>query len=189
MQKALRPLWFLLAVIFLFEAWVWHRVVAFGHWLVQLLPFRAFKRGVARLIALLPPWAALIVFGAPVLVVEPLKFVALYFIAHGYLFLGILGFIALKFIAFAIIAFMFELCRDKLLQMPWFVKVYQWVLWAEHWAHALLDPYKARVKQALADARALLAPVFARARALLGNGRGPVSRYARALRMKWRRET
>ena len=187
MQKALRPLWFLLALIVLFESWVWHKFITFSYFLVRLLPFEAFKRGVRRVIDALPPWATLVVFAVPLAVVEPMKLVAVYFLTHGHFVLGVLGFIALKFIAFALIAFMFELCRDKLLQLKWFVKVYEWIVWGEAWAHRLIDPYKTRVKQMIADARLALAPAKAWLRERLGAGRGPVTRYVRALRMRWRR--
>ena len=187
MQKLLRPFWFFLAIVFLVEAWLWHHAVRLGHWLVRLLPYEAFKRAVKRFIDLLPPWATLIVFVVPIAVVEPLKLVAVYFLTHGYVLLGILGFIALKIIAFALIAFMFELCRDKLLQMGWFVKLYLWFVAAEHWAHALMDPYKARIKLWMAQARARLAPFFARVRARFGGGNGALAIQIRAVRLWWRR--
>ena len=189
MQRLLRPFWFFLAVLFLIEAWLWHHAVRLGHGLVRLVPYEAFKRAVQRFIDVLPPWATLIVFVVPIAVVEPLKLVAVYFLTHGYLVLGILGFIALKIVAFALIAFMFELCRDKLLEMRWFVKLYQWFVAAERWAHGLLDPFKVRIKTGLAQTRARLAPLLARLRGYFGGGSGAFATHIRAVRLWWRRKS
>ena len=182
MRQMSRPLWFALAIVFLAEAWLWHRLVDLGHWLVRLLPFDAFKRAVARLIALLPPWATLVVFVLPILVIEPFKLVAIYFLTHGHLLLGILGFVAAKIVAFAIIAFLFEICRDKLMQMAWFRKIYALVVRVNDWAHHLIDPYKAALKAWVQPAKAWLALVKARFSAAFSRGDGPMSRKIRALR-------
>ena len=187
MRKILRPLWFTLAVIFLAEAWLWHRLVALGHWLVRLLPFEPFKRAVARFIAILPPWATLIVFVLPILIIEPFKLVAIYFLTHGHLLLGILGFIAAKIVAFAIIAFLFELCRDKLMQMAWFRRFYALFVRATDWAHNLVDPYKAAIKIWLAPVKARVAAFKGRLRAAFAGGKGPVASHIRALRLRLRR--
>ena len=182
MRKISRPFWFALAIVFLAEAWLWRRIVEFGYWLVGLLPLIAFKRAVARLIGLLPPWATLVVFVLPILIIEPFKLVAIYFLTHGHVFLGILGFVAAKIVAFAIIAFLFELCRDKLMQMAWFRKVYALFVRVNDWAHHLIDPYKTAIRTWVQPVKAWLAFAKARLAAAFSGGNGPMSRKIRALR-------
>ena len=51
-----------------------------------------------------------------------------------------------KLIGTGLMAFIFDLTRDKLLQMAWFKRVYELVLWLLAKAHALVDPVKRRIK-------------------------------------------
>ena len=153
MKKLLHPVWFLVALFVLVESWLWRRTVDFGYWLVRLVPMEAFKRGVAALVSKLPPYVALLVFALPVLLIEPIKLAGIYLLTHRHVFLGILVFIAAKLVAVAIIAFMFEICRDKLMQISWFPKFYALFIRAWHWAHTFLDPYKAWARNALVPVR------------------------------------
>lgn len=188
MRKLLHPLWFLLAVVVLVESWLWRKTVQFGYWLVRLLPMAAFKRGVAAFIAILPPYAVLVVFGLPVLLIEPVKFAGLYLLTHRQIFLGVLVFIAAKLLAVAIIAFMFELCQAKLMQISWFPRFYALFLRAWHWAHTVLDPYKARMKAVLAPVKVALVALKDRFLALLPGGRSTrLAATLRALRTRWSR--
>lgn len=140
-QRA-RPLLIIVAAIFLFESWVWQGCVALGRRIVALIPWLAMKARIAKFIALLPVPAALAVFLIPVAIVEPLKVLCFGLIAHHHIFLGIVGFIALKFIGFGLIAVAFDLTREKLLTMPWFVWVYERFVVFHDYAHRLVAPYK-----------------------------------------------
>ena len=42
-------------------------------------------------------------------------------------------------------AFIFDVTRDKLLQMAWFRRMYDWFLWARDWAHAQTEPIRQRL--------------------------------------------
>ena len=188
MRKLLQPLWFLLAIVVLVESWLWRKTVQFGYWLVRLLPMAAFKRGVAAFIARLPPYAVLVVFGLPVLIIEPFKLAGIYLLTHHHLFLGVLVFIAAKLLAVAIIAFMFELCKDKLMQISWFPRFYNLFLRAWHWAHTVLDPYKERMKAALAPVRAALVALKDRALSFFkSRSRSRLAVAIRALRSRFDR--
>lgn len=188
MRKWLRPLWFALALVILFESWVWDRCVALGHWLVDRLPMAALKRGIAAFIARLPPYAVLAVFALPVLIIEPFKFFGLYLLTHRHLFAGIAVFVAAKFVAVALIAFLFELCRDKLMQISWFPAFYRWFIWAWHWAHSLIDPVKAWAKALIVPLKARLAEWKAWVLAALARRRnGPLAAALRAMRARWGR--
>jgi len=137
-----KPLLIIAAAIFLFESWVWQGCVALGRRIVALIPWSAMKAGIAKFIAILPAPAALAIFLIPVAIVEPLKILCFTLIGHHHIFLGIVGFIALKFIGFGLIAVAFDLTREKLLTMRWFVWVYEKFVAFHDYAHRLVAPYK-----------------------------------------------
>ena len=188
MRKLLRPFWLLLALVILFETWLWERTVALGYLLVRLLPMAALKRNVAALVAWLPPYAVLVVFGLPVLLIEPIKLLGIYMLTHHHLFVGIAVFIAAKLIAVAIIAFMFEICKDKLMQISWFPRFHGLFLKAWHWAHTFLDPYKAWARELVAPLKPMLARWKSWALSFFkGRRSGPVAVALRAMRTRWMR--
>ncbi|MET0606318.1 MAG: hypothetical protein ABWZ80_07665, partial [Beijerinckiaceae bacterium] len=43
-------------------------------------------------------------------------------------------------------AFLFHVCEPKLMTIGWFARFYRAVLRAKDWAHALVDPYKRRLR-------------------------------------------
>ncbi|MGO9135547.1 MAG: hypothetical protein ACLP8A_16070 [Methylovirgula sp.] len=160
-QKILRPLWFLLAVLFLFEAWLWDLL---GHALTRLaalIPLEGLKQALARTIDRLPAPVVLLVFLIPLGVIEPFKFLGLWLITHHHLFLGILAFVAAKVAGLGVMAFLFEMTRVKLLSMPWFERFYLWVLRIRAWAHELTEPYKLKIKEAMAPIKARLREMLA----------------------------
>ncbi len=171
-RRLTRPLWLLLAAVFLVEAWLWDRLTDFGHWLRDRLPFEAFKRWVARRIETIPPWGALLLFLIPVIAVQPLKLASLYLMTHGHLMLGALGFVSIKIVGFGLVAFLFDLTRDKLMTFGWFVWLYDHVIALRKKASAFVSPYKTALKAWMAD-------VKLRAIALMGGRPGRPSRLAR----------
>lgn len=143
----LRPLWILLALLFLLEAWLWDHLQPVVARLVALIPLAKLKRAIASLVASLPPWAVLFVFAIPLIAMLPLKFLEVYFIAKRN-WLGALAVIVfVKLAGVGVTAFIFDVTRDKLLQMAWFRRVYGWVMWARDWAHAQTEPVRQRVRQ------------------------------------------
>src|SRR5215510_12597822 len=86
------PFVLIAAIIVLFEEWLWDDLqriaAAIGH-LPLLRQFESFIAG-------LPPYAALALFGAPSLLLIPVKLAALYLIAHGQPMFGLMTVIAAK---------------------------------------------------------------------------------------------
>jgi hypothetical protein len=146
----------LAALIFLVEAWLWDKTIALGRWAVKLVPWQEFKQTVVRLIERLPPYGALPLFLIPVIVIEPLKFIALTQIAHGHFMRGLFTFVILKFVGVGLIAFIFDLTREKLLAIDWFERFYEWVIKWRDIAHDFIEPYKAVVLTQVADLKARL---------------------------------
>jgi len=162
MRRVLQPLWFLLALIFLIEAWLWDHLEPVVARVVALIPLRAFKTWCAAKVAGLSPYPSLFVFIIPVvLLLVPLKFAEVYLLTHHLWISAIILIVASKFIGVGVLAFSFDVTRDKLLQIGWFRKLY-----------ALLVDIRQR-------AHDLVAPVMARIKAIVAYMRGPSSRWMR----------
>jgi hypothetical protein len=116
-RNALRPLWVILALLLLVEAWLWDHLEPIVARLVNLVPWRRLKIAVARWIEDLPPYAALVVFVVPFIVVLPAKFLGLYFIATGNWFGTVATLSLAKLVGLGVTAFVFDATRHKLLQI------------------------------------------------------------------------
>ena len=150
MRRALRPLWVLLALLFLVEARVWDHVKPLVNAVLGLVAWDKLRQKVRAAAAPLRPYPALIVFAIPLLfILVPLKFLELYVIATGQWLLAIFVLVAAKFLGLGVTAFMFDALQDKLLQIGWFRRLYDWFIWLRDWAHAQVEPLKARLKRYL----------------------------------------
>src|SRR5262245_41798638 len=83
MRRLLKPLWILLALVFLFEAWLWEHLRPIVAWIVDRIRWDTLKAQVAQRIEHLPPAATFLVFLVPVVLLLPLKIVGLWMLAHG----------------------------------------------------------------------------------------------------------
>lgn len=146
MRRLARPFWIVLAVVFLFEAWLWEHLRPVVAWIVDRIAWTRLKARVAGAIAHLGPYPTLAVFVVPVVLLLPLKFVGLWMLAQGS-WLGAMATLAFaKVLGMGVTAFIFDLTRPKLLQLPWFRWIYTRVIdWLAR-AHALIDPIKAEIK-------------------------------------------
>src|SRR5262249_133101 len=59
LRRLLRPLWIALAIVFLFEGWLWDRLAAIGTRIAHLIALPAWRARLAALIERLPPAATL----------------------------------------------------------------------------------------------------------------------------------
>src|ERR1700710_290035 len=149
LRRLLQPLWVLLAIIFLIEAWLWDHLEPVVARLVALLPLRAFKQWLAGRIDTLSPAMTLIVFIVPVIPLFPLKLVGLWLLAHEYWISAIATIVFAKFLGVGVAAFVFDVTRDKLLEMDWFEALYEFVIALRAKAMALVDPIKQRIMSML----------------------------------------
>ena len=147
MRRWLRPLWVILALLFLLEAWLWDHLESIVARAVNLLPWGRVKLWLKRVIEDLPPWAALAVFIIPFVVLLPLKFLEVFFLAKRQWLAAGLVLIVAKLLGLGITAFVFDATRGKLLQMAWFARMFDWFMWARDWAHEITEPVRERVKQ------------------------------------------
>jgi hypothetical protein len=145
MRRLLQPIWVLLAVIFLIEAWLWDHLEPIVAWFVALIPLRTFKQWLAERVDTLSPAMTLIVFLVPVIPLFPLKLVGLWLLTHEYWLAAFVTIVFGKFLGVGVTAFIFDVTRTKLLQMQWFKKLYEFVMALRAKAAALVEPVKQRM--------------------------------------------
>ena len=86
----------------------------------------------------LPPWAALLALVAPWLLLLPIKFATLWFLANGRVVLAFIAVVSGKVIGTAIIARFYRILRPTLILLPWFAHVDAW-FWRWHdWLYAFV---------------------------------------------------
>jgi len=154
-------------VIILFEDWLWDDLARLAAAMGRLPVLRHVEAFIVRL----PPYAALVSFAAPTLLLVPVKLAALYFIAHGRATLGLLIVVAAKVVGTGMVARIFSLTRPALVQIAWFA-----------WLHARLLGFKERVYGAIKSTA-----VYRMARALYGRVRAALTAWLKTRRGSWRR--
>src|SRR2546423_3788230 len=142
MRRLLKPLWILLALFFLIEAWLWEHLRPLVAAVVNVIAWDKLKARLAALVEWLPPWAVLIVFVIPFIVLLPLKFLEVYLLVQRQWIGAILVLVLAKLLGLGVTAFIFDVTRPKLLQMAWFRWLYGVMLAWLAKAHALIDPIK-----------------------------------------------
>ncbi len=110
----------LLALVIVFEEWGWRPLAAALGQLARLKPIAWLEARIQEL----PPYGALLVFGAPSVLILPLKLVAVFLIASGREFEATLLFIGAKVVGTALVARLFQLTEKQLLGIPWFARAY-----------------------------------------------------------------
>ena len=149
MRRIFKPFLILLALIFVIEAWLWDNLRPLVAAVVNVIAWDRLKARLARLVDWLPPWAVLIVFVIPFIVLLPLKFLEVYFLVRHNWLGAIVVLVLAKLLGLGITAFIFDVTRPKLLQMAWFRWLYELALSWLAKAHALIDPIKLRIKRAV----------------------------------------
>jgi hypothetical protein len=149
MRRLLQPFWVLLAVIFLIEAWLWDHLEPIVARVVALIPLRAFKQWLSDRVDTLSPMMTLVVFAVPVIPLFPLKLVGLWLLTHEYWASAVVTIILAKLLGVGVTAFIFDVTRSKLLQMPWFEAIYGFIMGLRAKAAALVDPVKQRIREML----------------------------------------
>jgi len=148
MRRIFKPFLVVLALIFVFEAWLWEHLRPLVAAIVNVIAWDRLKMRLARLIDWLPPWAVLIVFVIPFIVLLPLKFLEVYFLVHRQWLGAIFVLVVAKLLGLGVTAFIFDVTRPKLLQMAWFRRLYELTLFWLEKAHALVDPIKRQIRRA-----------------------------------------
>jgi hypothetical protein len=145
-RRLLQPVWIVLAIVFLIEAWLWDHLEPIVARFVALLPLRTFKHWLAERVDTLSPAMTLIVFIVPIIPLFPLKLVGLWLLTHEYWVSAILTIIFAKLLGVGVTAFIFDVTRPKLLQMAWFQRLYDLVIGLRSRARELVEPIMSRIR-------------------------------------------
>jgi hypothetical protein len=144
-----RPLMLLLAAAFIAEAWIWDSCTLLARAIAERIPWAPFKRRVKAAIAFLPAPVVVVLFVVPLVIVELIKPVTLWIAATGHPVTGLTAYVIAQFGGVGVVAAMFDLTRDKLMEMRSFVWCYDKVMAFHDFAHHLLAPYKEAVLREL----------------------------------------
>lgn len=123
-RRLLAPLIYTAALLLMLEEWLWEATEAVlaripdWPWLVRL------QRWVERR----SPYAALLVFLAPTLLLLPVKILALLSITHGHPTLGLIIVLAAKVLGTALVARIYALTKRSLLSLAWFQRYHDRLL-------------------------------------------------------------
>jgi hypothetical protein len=150
LRRLLQPLWVLLAIVFLIEAWLWDHLEPIVAKVVAAIPLARFKQWLTERVDSLSPATTLIVFAVPVIPLFPLKLVGLWLLAHEYWTSAVFTIVFAKLLGVGVTAFVFDVTRAKLLEMHWFERIYDLVLKVRAKAAELVAPIKRRIRELIA---------------------------------------
>ena len=115
-------------LVLLFEEWGWDPLARFFARLARLPLWAKLESHIKSL----PPWAALLLFGVPVIALIPVKLLALYLFSQGHAALGITLVIATKITGTAVAARLFQLTEPAMMRLGWFARIYPpWKAWKD----------------------------------------------------------
>ena len=118
----------LLVPVLLFEEWGWEPLARAVAHLASHRVWAALERRVRAL----PPWAALLCFFVPMLLLLPVKLAALWLFSRGQVWLGVLLLGGAKLVGTALVARIFQLTQPALMRIPLFARVYlRWKDWKD----------------------------------------------------------
>ena len=156
-----------LALLILLEEWGWRPLADLFGRLAQWRPWAQIETVIARL----PPYAALIVFVLPSMLLLPLKFLALLLIAKGQVVWAGILFAAAKVVATALVARLFMLTQPALMQIGWFAWCYdRFMPWKDaitdyvraSWVWRVARFWKERAKRAAKKLEPVVRPLLIR---------------------------
>ena len=146
LRRLLQPVWILLAIIFLIEAWLWDHLEPIVAGIVAAIPLRAFKQWLTERVDTLSPAMTLIVFAVPVIPLFPLKMIGVWLLMHEYWMSAVTTILFAKLLGVGVTAFVFDVTRPKLLEMPWFEKLYESILALRAKCSAMVEPIKEKIR-------------------------------------------
>jgi hypothetical protein len=131
-----------LALLFLFETWVWRKLVALARHVAGLLPWERFRDAARRAMNRLPAIFSVALFGAPLLVSEFGAFASVVIMATGHVVFGMGLYVAMKIFGLLLVPVIFEITRERLLALPWFAYLYVRFEALHALAHRFVAPYR-----------------------------------------------
>ncbi|AVQ80336.1 MULTISPECIES: hypothetical protein [unclassified Variovorax] len=118
----------LLVPLLLFEEWGWEPLAALMARLARLPLWARLENQLRQL----PPWGALLAFFVPVLLLLPVKVLALFLFSRGHAATALTVLVLAKLVGTAIVARIFQLVERPLMRIPWFARWYpRWKAWKD----------------------------------------------------------
>jgi len=133
----LAPLAVLGVLLMLLEERLWDALVALGQWIGR----QPSLQNIRSRIRSLPPKLAACALLFPVLLILPVKFLAVWIMSTGRWGLGLTVLLSAKLLGTALVAQIYTLCEPALSTLVWFVHVRAWFWHAKDWAHRRLDSW------------------------------------------------
>jgi hypothetical protein len=136
-KRILKPITYILAAAYLCADFVFAGIAApISAWLARRFDMPRLRAWLNAL----PPYACLALLAVPVIVLEPTKFLAAYLAATGKISVAVLTFCVGELLKLVLIERLFDMTRDKLMQIPAFAWAYgqysyarEWVTQSEAW--------------------------------------------------------
>lgn len=130
MKRILKPISYVLAAIYLCVDFIFAGIARpISNWIARHVKMRALRRWIKSL----SPYPSLALFSVPVVLLEPVKFVAAYVAATGNFIVAFFTFAFGELLKLVLIERLFELTRDKLMKIPAFARVYGYYMRARNW--------------------------------------------------------
>jgi hypothetical protein len=134
MKKMLKPLFYLLAIIyFLVDAVFMTVAVPASRWLGD----RLVSNRIRNWIVSLRPYPTLMLFAVPVIILEPVKPLAIYLIGTKHVVAGVTLFVLCEILKLVLVERLFAISREKLLSIPAFAWGYGRYSAAKYWIVSL----------------------------------------------------
>jgi hypothetical protein len=121
----------LLAIILIFEEWLWDVLSALGSFLAYHLGLAKFELWLAQT----QPYQALFAISIPILLVTPINIAAFWLLANGMILQGILLEIFAKLLGTLFVARFFTLTKKQLLTFRLLAWAYNTISYYLSWAH------------------------------------------------------
>jgi hypothetical protein len=172
MKPILKLISYVLAAIYLCVDFIFAGIAKpISNWIAR----RSEMRRLRTWIRSLPPYSCLALFSVPVILLEPVKFVAAYIAATGNFILAAFTFISGELLKLVLVERLFDWTREKLVKIPAFARLYghyvqarEWIKRSEAWrairakSRSVLDRVRAWRAVALANQSAARSPAHDR---------------------------
>ena len=130
MKRILRPVTYVLAALYLCADLVFAGIAKpLSKWIARHFEMQKLRDWIRSL----PPYPCLALFSIPVVVLEPVKFLAGYMAATGEFFSALMAFIVGELLKLVLIERLFDLTREKLMRISAFAWIYGHYLQARAW--------------------------------------------------------
>ena len=123
-RRLFAPLVYLAAVLLLLEDWLWTLGARLMARLTAWPPLHRLEAWICRL----GPYAALVLFALPAVLLFPVKLLALWAMGNGHTLTGLIVIVAAKVVGAAAVARLYLLTRPVLLTILWFARLLHWFL-------------------------------------------------------------